>query len=71
MTSSSLIQIFAGSMILLSVALAHFVSPAWLLLTCFVGLNLLQSGFTGFCPAAIVFRKLGWTKPDRDVCRRS
>ena len=50
---------FAGIMILLSVTLAWFVSPYWLLLTAFVGLNLLQSAFTGFCPAAMVFRKLG------------
>ena len=50
---------FAGVMILLSVALVHFVSPWWLLLTAFVGLNLLQSSITGFCPAAVVFRKLG------------
>ena len=50
---------FAGTMILLSLALAHFVSPLWLLLTAFVGLNLLQSSITGFCPAAVVFRKLG------------
>jgi hypothetical protein len=51
---------FAGTMILVSVLLTHFVSPWWLLLTTFVGLNLLQSAFTGFCPAAIVFRKLGF-----------
>lgn len=50
---------FAGLMILASVALVHFVSPWWLLLTAFVGLNLLQASVTGFCPAAIVFRKLG------------
>ncbi|MGV8959629.1 MAG: YgaP family membrane protein [Stenotrophomonas sp.] len=50
---------FAGVMILASLALAHFVSPSWLWLTAFVGLNLLQSSFTGFCPAAIVLRKLG------------
>ncbi len=50
---------FAGVMILVSVALAHYVSPWWLLLTVFVGANLLQSAFTGFCPAAIIFRKLG------------
>ena len=50
---------FAGTMILLSLALAHFVSPLWLWLTAFVGLNLLQSSVTGFCPAAMVFRKLG------------
>lgn len=50
---------FAGAMVLASLALGHFVSPWWLLLTAFVGLNLLQSAFTGFCPAAIVFRRLG------------
>ncbi|GHC00278.1 YgaP family membrane protein [Thermomonas carbonis] len=48
---------FAGTMILASLALAHFVSPLWLWLTAFVGLNLLQSSVTGFCPAAIVLRK--------------
>lgn len=50
---------FAGVMNLLSVALVYLVSPWWLLLTAFVGLNLLQSSFTGFCPIARVFRKLG------------
>ena len=50
---------FAGMMVLASVALVYFVSPWWLLLTAFVGLNLLQSSVTGFCPAALVFRKLG------------
>lgn len=50
---------FAGLMVLLSLALAHFVSPWWLLLTGFVGLNLLQSAFTGFCPAAMMLRKAG------------
>ena len=50
---------FAGMMILVSLALAWFVSPYWLLLTAFVGVNLMQSAFTGFCPAAMIFRKLG------------
>ncbi len=50
---------FAGVMILLSLALGYFVSPGWLLLTAFVGLNLLQASFTGFCPAAKIFAKLG------------
>lgn len=49
----------AGTMILLSAVLAALVSPWWLLLTVFVGLNLLQSSITGFCPAAVVFRRLG------------
>jgi hypothetical protein len=49
----------AGGLILLSLALAHWISPWWLLLTAFVGVNLLQASLTGFCPAAIVFRRLG------------
>ncbi len=50
---------FAGVMILLSLALAHWISPYWLWLTAFVGLNMLQASFTGFCPAAMVLKKLG------------
>lgn len=50
---------FAGTMVLASLALAHFVSPLWLLLAAFVGLNMLQASFTGFCPLASVLRKLG------------
>ncbi len=50
---------FAGLMILASVLLTHFVSPWWLLLAAFVGLNLLQASVTGFCPAAILFGRLG------------
>jgi len=50
---------FAGLMVLLSLLLAHFVSPLWLWFTAFIGLNMLQSAFTGFCPAAMIFRKLG------------
>ncbi|RYD16110.1 MAG: DUF2892 domain-containing protein [Lysobacteraceae bacterium] len=55
---------FAGSMILASLLLAHFVSPLWLWLTAFVGANLLQSAFTGFCPAAMLMRRFGL----RDGC---
>lgn len=51
---------FAGSLILISLLLGHFVSSWWLLLTAFVGVNLLQSAITGFCPAAIVLGKLGF-----------
>jgi hypothetical protein len=50
---------FAGTMVLASLLLAHFVSPAWLWLTAFVGANLFQSSFTGFCPLAIVLKKAG------------
>ncbi len=49
----------AGTMTLVSALLAALVSPWWLLLTAFVGLNLLQSSVTGFCPAAMVFRPAG------------
>ena len=59
MNIDRIVLAFAGTMILLSVALAHFVSPWWLLLTVFVGANLLQSAFTGFCPLALVLSKTG------------
>ncbi len=49
----------AGTIILLSLLLAHFFSPMWLWLTAFVGANMLQSAFTGFCPAAMIFKRLG------------
>jgi len=49
----------AGTMTIASVALALLVSSSWLLLTAFVGLNLLQASVTGFCPAAHVFRRFG------------
>lgn len=50
---------FAGVIVLLSLALGYFVSPYWFLLTAFAGLNMLQAGFTGVCPAAVIFRRLG------------
>jgi hypothetical protein len=53
------VMVFAGVVVLTSVALGHFVSPWWLLLTAFAGLNMLQAGLTGFCPAAMVFKALG------------
>ena len=59
MSLDRFVLVFAGSMVLLSVALTVWVSPLFVWLTVFVGVNLLQSGFTGFCPAATVFRKLG------------
>ena len=51
------VEAFAGFMILLSVVLTYFVHPAWMWLTVFVGVNLFQQSFTGFCPAAIVLKK--------------
>ncbi len=53
------VMAFAGVMILLSIALTHYVSPWFWLLTAFVGLNLLQASFTGFCPAAKIFKSMG------------
>ncbi len=50
---------FAGAMVLLSVVLTVWVSPHFVWLTVFIGLNLLQSAFTGFCPAAAIFRRFG------------
>jgi len=49
----------AGSFILVSLLLAHYHSELWLWFTAFVGANLLQSAFTGFCPMAIILKKLG------------
>jgi hypothetical protein len=51
--------VFAGTMTLASLALAHWHDPNWLWLTVFVGVNQVQAGLTGFCPAAMIFRRLG------------
>lgn len=59
MTIDRIVLAFAGTMVLLSLALGLLVSPYWFLLTGLVGLNLFQSAFTGFCPLAIVLKKLG------------
>ena len=49
----------AGVMVLLSLALAHWVDGRWLWLTVFVGVNLIQSALTGFCPGEMMLKKLG------------
>lgn len=59
MTLDRAVQAFAGMMVLISVALTYFVHPYFVWLTVFVGFNLFQSAFTGFCPAAMVMKKLG------------
>lgn len=59
MTLDRTVLLFAGTMILLSVALTVWVSPLFVWLTLFVGANLIQSALTGFCPAAALFSKLG------------
>lgn len=69
MTVECALRLLAGVVVLLSLALAHFVSPYWLLLTAFVGLNLLQSAFTNWCPAMTIFRALG-LKDGTGCCQR-
>lgn len=59
MTVERALRLMAGAVILLSMALAYFVSVKWYYLTAFVGLNLFQSAFTNWCPAMAIFRKLG------------
>ncbi len=59
MTIERALRLMAGVFVLLSVVLGHWVSPYWYLFTAFVGLNLLQSGFTDWCPAMWFFAKLG------------
>ena len=54
------IRLLAGTIVVIGIALAHFVNPWWLLLTAFTGLNLAQSALTGFCPPTLLLRKLGW-----------
>tara|TARA_R110000868_G_scaffold64724_4_gene194333 strand:- start:8448 stop:8636 length:189 start_codon:yes stop_codon:yes gene_type:complete len=61
MTINSAVRLLAGSMVLISIALSIWVHPYWIGLAIFVGLNLVQSSFTGFCPPSIVLRKLGLT----------
>jgi hypothetical protein len=58
MKLESKVRILAGTLVLFSVALTYFVSPWWLALTGFVGVNLIQSAFTGFCPAEIILGKI-------------
>ena len=60
------VNALAGFMVLLSLLLAWTVHPYFIILTVFVGFNLLQSAFTGFCPAAIIMRKMGM-KSEREL----
>ncbi len=59
MTLDRAVFAFLGCVILASVALTHFVNPWWIALTIFAGLNALQAAFTGFCPAAMLFKRFG------------
>ncbi|MBT4044965.1 MAG: DUF2892 domain-containing protein [Rhodospirillaceae bacterium] len=59
MNIDRLVITIAGTFIVISLALGYFVHPAFLLFTLFVGLNLLQAGFTGFCPLAKILHRIG------------
>ena len=61
------VEAFAGFMVLLSVALTWFVHPNWVWLTVFVGANLFQQSFTGFCPAAMILRKVFGMKTEAEL----
>lgn len=60
MTVENAVRALAGSFVLASLTLGYFVHPGFFLFTAFVGANLLQSAFTGICPASAIFRKLGF-----------
>jgi hypothetical protein len=53
------VMAFAGAVVLISLLLSQFHNPAWLWLTAFVGANLLQASFTGFCPLAMILKRIG------------
>jgi len=59
MTIEGGVRVMAGTMVLLSLALGTWVHPGWYFLGVFVGVNLIQSAFTGFCPACMIMKKLG------------
>jgi len=59
MSIDRIVLAFAGTVVLLSLALSQIHHPAWLWLTAFVGANLLQSAFTGFCPLARILKAMG------------
>ena len=59
MTLDRAVMAFAGVVVLLGIALSLTVHPYWIALTAFAGLNMIQASFTGFCPAAMVFKAMG------------
>lgn len=59
MSIDRIVFAFAGTLVILSVLLGYLVSPGWLLLGAFIGLNLVQAAFTGFCPLAMILKKVG------------
>ena len=75
MTVERIMRIMAGTMVLISLALAHFMGQidltrmSWLWFTTFIGFNLLQSGFTGFCPPETLLRKMGIKEGGGACCK--
>ncbi len=67
MTVKRVLHILAGAFILASLALAYFVSPKWLWFTAFIGVNLLQSGFTNWCLLETILRKTGLPENPENV----
>ena len=65
MSTENIIRALAGSLVLASLALAHFVHPGFLYVTAFVGFNLLQSAFTGLCPAESILHRLRPARPSQ------
>ena len=68
MTIHRILRMVAGFFILLSLVLAHYVSPKWLWFTAFVGLNLLQSAFTNWCPMISMLKKAGVPESKAGSC---
>ena len=68
MKRERIVRMFAGTLILTSLALAHFHSQNWLWVTAFVGFNLLHSSFTNFCPLEMILRKLGMGREGGSCC---
>ena len=64
MTLENSIRLLAGTLVLISVTLGHIISPYWFLLTVFVGVNLVQSSVTKYCPAEMIFARLFFDKRD-------
>jgi hypothetical protein len=69
MTLNEALRAIAGLFVLISVALAHFVNPNWLWFTAFVGLNLLQSAFTRWCPMITILKKAGLKETREGCCK--
>lgn len=68
MTTEGYIRMVAGTFVMVSLALGYWVHPGWFCFTAFVGLNLFQSSFTGFCPLESILRRLGVRSAGEGCC---